>query len=529
MFPRRPKECMTQTPGPNRAAPAAPSQASSAATGKWVLAASILASSMAFIDGTAVNVALPALQNALHATVGDVQWVVESYALLLASLLLVGGSLGDRFGRRRLFLMGVILFAVASAWCGIAGSATTLIFARGVQGVGAALLLPGSLSLITASFTEEDRGAAIGTWSGLTTMTAAIGPVFGGLLVEHASWRWVFFLNVPIALAAALITIFRVPESRNEKASEHVDYPGAALATIGLGGTTFALIEGPKGPAHAVTAAILGFVCLIAFLIVEHRSKHPMLCLAIFKSRAFTGSNLITLFLYSALGGILFFFPLDLIQVQHYTATEAGAALLPLILIIFALSTWSGRLVVKYGAKWPLTIGPLIVAIGLAGYTIPGNTGSYWTTFFPAVVLLGLGMAISVAPLTTTVMNSVPENEAGVASGVNNAVSRLASLLSVAVFGLVLYLGFSHALDHKLAALHLAPAVRAQVEANRTSLAAVSYPDAKLQGVIYDAFLVGYREILWLASALAAVAALCGFFLLDSTPQKAVKGAAAAG
>jgi EmrB/QacA subfamily drug resistance transporter len=470
---------------------------------------------MAFIDGTAVNVALPALQNGLHATVTDVQWVIESYALLLASLLLVGGSLGDIFGRRKIFFFGVILFALASAWCGFAGTIDILIVARGIQGVGAALLLPGSLSLLTAAYDEESRGRAIGTWSGFTTLTAAIGPVFGGWLVEHASWRWVFFLNLPIAVAVIVITLCYIPESRHEGASERIDWWGAALATLGLGLITFALIEAPKGAIRAIVTGILGAVAFAAFIFVEARCPDPMVRLSLFRSRNFSGANLLTLFLYSALGGMLVFFPLDLIQIQHYTATQAGAALLPLIILVVMLSRWSGNLVTHYGARLPLTVGPLIAAAGLALYIRPGIGGSYWTTFFPAVSVLGLGMAISVAPLTTTVMNSIPEDEAGVASGVNNAVSRLASLLAVAVFGLVLYSGFSNALDRRLDALHLSPAARQQVDAARPQLAAATYSDPRIQSAIADSFVSGFRIILWLSVGLAAAASLSAFLLLE--------------
>jgi len=475
---------------------------------KWILTAAILGSSMAFIDGTVVNVALPALQTALHATVSDIQWVVESYALLLASLLLVGGSLGDRYGRRKIFIYGILLFGVSSILCGFAASISFLLLARGAQGVGAALLVPGSLALISASFPASERGRAIGTWSGFTAITAAIGPVLGGWLVDHASWRWAFFINVPLAVLVIGITVWRVPESRNEGMLSKLDWQGATLATVGLGAITFSLIEAPRGGIAVSLSGVIGISILAGFLLVEARSSSPMISLVLFRSRNFTGANLLTFFLYAAFGGILFFLPLNLIQVQHYSATEAGAALLPLILMIFALSRWSGGLIARYGPKPPLTVGPLVAALGFALLLAPGVGGPYWTTFFPAIMVLGFGMAISVAPLTTTVMNAVPQSQAGAASGINNAVSRIAGLLAVAVFGLILYVGFNRALDHRLDALSLSHAERQEVDRARPNLAATKSDNPLVNRAIAESFLAGYQIILWTAIGLALISAL---------------------
>jgi EmrB/QacA subfamily drug resistance transporter len=476
--------------------------------GPWVLIVTILASSMAFIDGTVVNVALPALQTALHATVRDIQWVVESYALLLASLLLLGGSLGDLYGRRRVFASGVLLFAIGSAWCGFAPSITSLIFARGLQGIGAAFLVPGSMAIISASYSEDERGRAIGTWSGFTAITASIGPVLGGWLAEHGSWRWVFFINLPLAFVVLCLTAWRVPESRNDKASRTLDWPGAALATIGLGAITYALIEAPAGGTDVWALGVVGVSALAGFLIVEARSATPMISLHLFRSRDFAGANLLTLLLYAPLSGTLFFFPLDLIQVQHYTATQAGAALLPLILLIFVLSRWSGGLIARYGARLPLTIGPLVAASGFALFLRPGDGGSYWSTFFPPVMVLGLGMAISVAPLTTAVMGSVPTSEAGVASGVNNAISRIAGLLAVAVFGLILSAGFNRALDESLSQMELSPVLRESVDRERSKLAGLQTTDLRVRNAVDEAFLSGYRNVIRISLAVAILSAL---------------------
>jgi EmrB/QacA subfamily drug resistance transporter len=481
---------------------------------------------MAFIDGTVVNVALPALQSSLNATVTDVQWVVEAYTLLLAALLLLGGSLGDRYGRKKIYAIGIVVFALASVWCGFAPNIQQLIIARAAQGVGGALLVPGSLAIISATFSEKDRGEAIGTWSGATAITTALGPLLGGWLIQHVSWRAVFFLNVPLAVAVIVLVVLFVPESRDEEDNGRLDFAGATLATLVLGGVVFGLIEssrlGFRNPIVIVTIAGAALL-LIAFIFVEMRVGNPMMPPALFRSRNFTGANLLTLFLYSALAGTLFFLPLDLIQVQQYSPTAAGAATLPFILIMFGLSRWSGGLVKRYGSRLPLTIGPVIAGLGFALFIRAGVGSNYWTTFLPATIVLGLGMAVSVAPLTTTVMNSVKEHRAGVASGINNAVSRTAGLLAIAVLGLIMFKTFDNCLDQRLNQLSLTPEVRQTLDSQRIRLAAIDIPTGidpatriSLKQSINECFVEGFRRVSLVGAALAFMSSLVAWLLIRS-------------
>lgn len=502
--------------------------------GPWVLVATILGSSMAFIDTTVVHVALPALQVDLNATVVDAQWIVEAYALFLAALILVGGSFGDHFGRRRMYGLGVLIFAVASAWCGLAPNAGQLIIARGVQGIGGALLVPGSLAIISASFDGERRGKAIGTWSGFTGITSAAGPVLGGWLVENVSWRWVFFLNIPLAVIVLAILFAHVPESRDEDA-KGLDLPGGLLAVIGLGGIVYGLIEsGNLGLGHPIVlgALAVGLVGIVGFVLREARAQAPMMPLDLFRSRTFSGANLLTMLLYWAIGGAMFFFPFNLQQVQGYSATAAGAAMLPMIVLMSLLSRWSGGLVGRYGAKRPLIIGPVIAALGFVLFAVPGVGGSYWTTFLPAVIVLGLGMAVSVAPLTTTVMGAVEQRHAGLASGVNNAVSRTAGLLAIAVMSIVLLTAFNRGLDSRLSALEVSPEVRAALDRERTKLGGAEVPAevtgegrVALERAIDDSFVASFRLVMLISAGLALASGLSAAALIEGKmPDNATRG-----
>jgi EmrB/QacA subfamily drug resistance transporter len=496
----------------------------SAGQKRWVLTAAVLGSSLAFVDGTVVNVALPAIQRELGASVAQAQWVVESYALLLASLLLPGGALGDRLGRRRVFLLGVLVFGITSVACMLSQTVHQLIGARALQGLGAALLVPGSLALISLVFPEQERGKAFGTWAAFSGITSALGPLVGGWLVDHFSWRWAFALNIPLALLVLGISWLHVPESQRDADTKSLDWPGALLATLGLGGIVFAFIEAParhwRSPA-VLGALALGLAALAAFVVVEQRGRSPMLPLAMLRNRNFAGANLLTLLLYAAMGGGLFFLPLNLIQVQGLSATAAGAALLPFILLMFLLSRWAGGLVARYGARRPLVIGPLIAAAGFALLVLPGSASGYWG-FLPGISVLGLGMAMAVAPLTTTVMNSAAASNAGVASGINNAVSRVAGLLAIAVFGWLMASVFEPRLQQALAATHLPVELADAVWQQRDKLAALVAPAgasaeaaAAINGAVHAAFVAGYRWIMAASAVLAVCSALVAYLFLD--------------
>ncbi len=507
-------------------------EATSACTPKaapWILAATILGSSMSLVDSTAVPVVLPAIQEALGATAVDAQWVVAAYTLFLASLVLVGGSLGDHLGRRRVFSGGVVLFAGASVWCGLAPNPEQLIAARALQGVGAALLVPNSLAIIGASFEEERRGKAIGTWTSFTSVTLVLGPILGGYLAENVSWRGLFFIKVPLAVLVLAITRSHVTESRDPQA-RRMDFPGAALAAAGFGGVVFGLLESSRVGLDAprvVGALAVGAIALGAVLVVEGRRREPMMPLSLFRLRNFTVANAFTLLLYFALYGTLFFLPFNLIWVQGYSPTLAGAAIVPTFVLMSLLSRYTGGLTDHYGPRLPLVVGPAIAAVGFALFAVPGIGGSYWTTFFPATVVLGIGLSILIPAVTTVALNAVDVRHEGLASAINNAFSQTAGLLAVAVLGVLMFVSFGSSLDERLAPLNLPAEARKQLEEEKVKLGGAEAPEgldaslaAKVERTVDEAFVSGYRVVMLVATAMALASAISAAVLIKGKKPK---------
>jgi EmrB/QacA subfamily drug resistance transporter len=415
-----------------------------------VLLATVLGSGIAFLDATVVNVALPTIGEELDAGIAGLQWVVNAYTLTLSGFLLLGGSLGDHYGRRRVFVVGVIWFAAASLLCGIAPSVEALVAARALQGIGGALLTPGSLAIIEASFRTEDRGPAIGAWSGLGGVTAALGPFLGGWLVQAASWRWIFLINLPLAVVVVWVAQRHVPESLDPSVGRGLDYAGAALAALGLAGVVYALTDGPglgwTSP-RILLAGAVGVAALVAFVLWERRSRHPMLPLDIFASRQFTAANLVTFVVYGALGGALFLMPIQLQRVVGFSPLAAGVALIPITLVMLLLSARAGRLSARIGPRLPMTLGPLLMAAGFVLYTRIGPGASYLADVLPGMLVFAFGLTLTVAPLTATVLAAAPAEHAGIASAVNNDVARTAGLLAVAVLPVAAGISGAGALD----------------------------------------------------------------------------------
>ncbi len=484
-------------------------------THRFILAATILGSAMVFIDGTAVNVILPLLQTDLHANAVQLQWTVVGYTLFLSSLMLAGGSLGDHYGRRAMFVAGTVVFALASVACGLAPNAAALVAARCVQGVGSALLTPGSLAIIGATFGERERGQAIGTWSSATAVTAAIGPGLGGWLAQHASWRWIFFINVPIAVAVVAIALLHVPETKDAEVRHRVDWAGTCACTAGLGALVYGLTF------SSTWWSIAGLALLGLFVWLEATRPAPLVPLRLFASKTFSGVNILTLLLYGALGAAMFFLPFELIQIDGYSPTAAGFSFLPFIACVFVLSPLSGALMPKTGARLPLVVGPLLAGVGFLLFARAAGHVGFWAWYFPATLAIGCGMGIAVAPLTTTVMTSVDAQRMGTASGVNNAVSRVAGMLAIAGLGTLLFSLFSNELSSAMTAQHVPRNVYDSVMSGRYALAATTAPasaDAAMReqarAAVVAAYLTAFRAIMVACAGLAVLGAAVAAFTI---------------
>jgi EmrB/QacA subfamily drug resistance transporter len=490
----------------------------------WVIAAASIGSGMAFLDSTVLNVALPAVQADLGASARETQWVYGAYALVLSALLVIGGSLGDRYGRRRIFVLGAAIFALASAWCALAPGSGQLVAARAVQGAGGALLVPESLAILGASFEGERRARAIGTWSALSGTAMAVGPLLGGWLVEEVSWRSAFLITPVLAVVAITIALRHVPESWDPEA-HRLDIVGALLATSGLGGLVFGLIESSAlgfGDPVVLAALTLGMVALSGFVFVERRGKDPMVPPSLLRSRDFDGANLVTLLFYMALTGSLYFLPFLMMQVHGYSAIIAGSVFLPFVAMAFLLGRLSGRIVARFGTKVPLVAASLAIVLGLLLLALVGvEHDSYWTSFFPAMVVQGFGMALVITPLTTVALGSVESEHSGLASGVNNAMARVAGLLAVAVLGVFAYGAFSATLDTHLEGMNLSGGVRSELEAAKADLGAAEAPKgvdartaAKIESAIDASFVAGFRAVMVVSAGLALASALAAALLV---------------
>jgi EmrB/QacA subfamily drug resistance transporter len=499
------------------------------AEGKWIMVTTILASAMAFIDSTALNVVLPSLQRNLNASGADLFWVLNAYLLMLASLILIGGTLGDRLGRKKIFMTGIFIFILGSTACGLAGSATMLIIFRMIQGVGGALMIPGSLSLISSGINENERGKAIGTWSAITTLVTMGGPILGGALADAGLWRYIFFINVPIGVAALLFLWWKVSESREEDMTKGLDFPGAALIAFGLALLTFGFLRMPEmglRDGKVYGSIIAGIIFLVAFIVVEHKSRHPMLPLSLFRNLTFSGANLLTFFLYAGLGAGMLFLSLNMVQVQGYSQLESGLTFLPFTVLMIGIARLAGSLADKRGPRLFLIVGPCLAGAGLLLLSFVKQTpgpGSYWTTFFPGILVLGLGMSLTVAPLTATVMGAVGNHLSGTASGVNNAITRIAGVFANAVFGSLAVLFFSTAVQKDIDRTSLNPQQKEAVVAQAINLGN-ALPPAELDAtqqtavtkVYHAAFVDAYGKIMRASALLGFLGGLMALLFIRS-------------
>ncbi|WP_341839668.1 MFS transporter [Chitinophaga caseinilytica] len=507
----------------------------SSPTGRNVMAATILASSMAFIDGTALNVVLPSLQNQLQATAAGLFWVLNAYLLMLAALILVGGALGDRLGRKRVFMTGILIFIAGSAACGLAGTVEQLVLFRVLQGGGGALMIPGSLSLLSSSVDENEKGKAIGTWSAFTTLVTMGGPVLGGALADAGLWRYIFFINVPLGLVSLLILRRHVPEQRDASATGGIDYLGGALTALGLASLTFGFLRMPEyGFSHWQSwgAIAAGVLLLAAFIVVEIKSPYPMLPLQLFRNRTFSGANLLTFFLYAALGTGMLFLSLNMVQVQGYSQLQSGLTFLPFTVLMILLARPAGSWADKTGPRPFLVGGPLLAGTGLFLMSLVGKTAgpsAYWTTFFPGILVLGLGMSFTVAPLTATVMGSLQPQLSGTASGVNNAVTRIASVFATAIFGALAVLLFAKDVRSGLDAIVMNESLKTAVVAETTNLGNAHPPGgvpaeltASVKALYKEGFTAAYQKILLISAIMGWLSGIIAWWMIPkkkSTPR----------
>ena len=489
---------------------------------------------MAFLDSTVMNVALPAVQGEFGASAREVQWSYGAFALMLSALILVGGTLGDRFGRRRLFVFGAAIFGAGSLWCALAPDPGQLVAARAVQGVGGALLVPASLAIVGASFEGKQRAKAIGTWGALSGIAMAVGPVLGGWLVDEVSWRAAFLITPALAMVAIPIALWHVQESRDPEA-HMLDLAGAILATSGLAGLVFGLIESSAwglGSPRVLAALIFGVIALSAFVFVERRTKDPMVPPSLFRSRSFDGANLVTLLFYMALTGSLYFLPFLMMQVHGYSAFAAGSVFMPFVAMALLIGRLSGRICARFGAKVPLIVASLAVAVGLLLFALPGaDHGSYWSSFFPAMIVQGFGMALAITPLTEVALGSVESEHSGLASGVNNAVTRVAGLLAVAVLGVLVHGAFSASLDARLDGMDMPGDIRSAMESAKADLGAAQAPEgvdaateARIEGAIDESFVAGFRVVMLASAGLALASTLVAALLVGDQRVPSASG-----
>lgn len=501
--------------------------------GKWIMVSAILASAMAFIDATALNVVLPSLQKSLQATGSDLFWILSAYLLMLAALMLIGGSLGDKLGRKKIFIAGIALFILGSLACGFAGSVTALILFRALQGVGGALMIPGSLSMISSSIDEKERGKAIGTWSAFTTVVTMGGPALGGALADAGLWRYIFFINIPIGVAVLTMLFLRVKELREEQTNKSVDVWGAITITLGLSLITFGFLRIPAlgiGHAQVYLSLAAGLLFLALFILIEKRSKNAMMPGRLFANATFTGANLLTLFLYAGLGGGMLFLSLNLVQVQGYSQLQSGLTFLPFTILMISVARFAGSIADKYGPRWLLVGGPAVAGAGFLILSFVGQTrgaADYWTSFFPGIMVFGLGMSFTVAPLTAAVMGSVDNHFSGTASGINNATTRIANVFANAVFGALSVVFFSAALQHELKDAHLNAKAHQEIMAEAVNLGNAAVPvdiptgdKAKVSTFYRQSFIKAYANIMRISSGLAFLAALMALVFIKNPSIK---------